>query len=339
MGKKAGSLPAPMPLIYAGIDEAGYGPMYGPLTVGCAALRLEDFPHDAQRALQAPPDLWELLAKAVCRTGKGAKGRFLVNDSKKLKTAASGIKNLEPGVLGFLAPLGGAAPTLTALLDALSPPAFSNRPALPWYAGDHAVPVEHDAAALRIGGNVLKDTMAKAQITTAGLRCNVVYEDRYNAMVAATRNKASVSFTFVAGHLARLWEAFGRESLFVAIDRQGGRTHYRALLAHIFPEAQMAVLEETDERSAYLLEEGPRRMTVLFASGSEEVHLPVALASMTAKYARELTMGRFNAHFARLAPQVAPTAGYGEDANRWRDAILPHLRRAGIDHARLRRLA
>ena len=50
-------------------------------------------------------------------------------------------------------------------------------------------------------------------------------------------------------------------------------------------------------------------------------------------------MQRFNTYFATIAPDVKPTAGYGTDANRWRGDIMPHLQRANIDHARLRRKA
>jgi len=329
-----------MSLIYAGIDEAGYGPMYGPLTVGCSVLRVENFRFGTRQAVESPPDLWKMLDKAICKTSKGAKGRLLVNDSKKLKTASSGIKHVEAGVLAFAGAAAGAMPaSFTALFAALAPPLHDNLSRLPWYAGDCALPLENDASSLRIGASVLKNELEKAQVRVLGLRCAVVPEDQYNRMVEATRNKASVSFTFVSGHLVRLWDAFAKEPLFVAIDRQGGRTHYRALLAQLFPGAAMSVLEETEERSAYHLEEGPRQMTVLFATGSEEIHLPVALASMSAKYARELAMERFNAYFAKVAPQVKPTAGYGEDANRWRDEMLPILKKNGVDHRMLRRIA
>ncbi len=328
-----------MPLIYAGIDEAGYGPMYGPLTVGCAALRLGHFAYGTRQAVENPPDLWQLLGKALCKTGKGAKGRILVNDSKKLKTAASGIKHLEPGVLGFLGGAGVLPTSWAQLRLALTPSGLSSACDLPWYAGDMGLPLENDPAALRIGASVLKTELDKAQVRLLGLRTAMLHEDRYNQMVSATGNKASVSFTLVAGHLCRLWESFAKEPTLVAIDRQGGRTHYRPLLAQIFPDSNMSILEETDARSVYHLEQGPRQMTVSFASGSEELHLPVALASMAAKYARELAMERFNAYFQEMAPQVKPTAGYGSDANRWRDEIMPHLKKARIDHARLRRIA
>lgn len=328
-----------MPLIYAGIDEAGYGPMYGPLTVGCAALRVENFSFGTRQAVEAPPDVWTMLGKAVCKAAKGAKGRILVNDSKKLKTAASGIKHLEPGVLGFLGGTGPMPATWSQLRLALTPSGLSNACNLPWYGGDLDLPLASDPGSLRISTHVLKTELDKTKIRLLGLRTAMVHEDRYNQMVAATGNKASVSFTFVAGHLCRLWESFAKEPTFVAIDRQGGRTHYRTLLAQVFPDAAMSILDESDARSVYHLEQGPRQMTVAFASGSEELHLPVALASMAAKYARELAMERFNAYFQKLAPKVKPTAGYGEDANRWRDEILPHLKKARIDPAHLRRIA
>ena len=42
---------------------------------------------------------------------------------------------------------------------------------------------------------------------------------------------------------------------------------------------------------------------------------------MTAKYVRELVMGRFNRYWNNLMPELKPTAGYREDGARWlRDA-------------------
>ena len=49
--------------------------------------------------------------------------------------------------------------------------------------------------------------------------------------------------------------------------------------------------------------------------------LATALASMTAKYLRELHMIQFNAYFQARVPGLKPTAGYGLDAWRFLDDI------------------
>ncbi len=76
-----------------------------------------------------------------------------------------------------------------------------------------------------------------------------------------------------------------------------------------------------------------------FAPKADDDHFTVALASMTAKYVRELYMHRFQRWFARRLPGVKPTAGYGTDANRFAAQIAPHLEALGIvgDHL-IRRL-
>jgi hypothetical protein len=56
---------------------------------------------------------------------------------------------------------------------------------------------------------------------------------------------------------------------------------------------------------------------VEFGVDADCEHLPVALASMSAKYLRELLMQRFNDYWRGLAPAVTPTAGYYQDALRF----------------------
>jgi ribonuclease HII len=86
-------------------------------------------------------------------------------------------------------------------------------------------------------------------------------------------------------------------------------------------------LEETVARSTYALPAAGLRIE--FSVGGE-ARTPVALASMTAKYVRELAMRAFNAHWGRLAPGVAPTAGYPVDAGRWRREAETAVERAGV---------
>ena len=58
-------------LIYAGIDEAGYGPMLGPLCVGLSVFRV-----DGAEAADGAPNLWGALRGAVCRTRRDKRRRI-----------------------------------------------------------------------------------------------------------------------------------------------------------------------------------------------------------------------------------------------------------------------
>ena len=62
-----------------------------------------------------------------------------------------------------------------------------------------------------------------------------------------------------------------------------------------------------------------------------ERFLPTALASMTAKYLRELSMRAFNKFWSVHVPDLRPTAGYPKDAHRFYKDIRTAQRKLGID--------
>jgi len=61
--------------VLVGIDEAGFGPILGPLVVSSSALSLP------RQLLKS--DLWQVLSKSVAIRRRGLAGRLLVADSKK----------------------------------------------------------------------------------------------------------------------------------------------------------------------------------------------------------------------------------------------------------------
>lgn len=318
-----------MALILIGIDEAGYGPLLGPLCVGYAAVRVEAWaPGDPA------PDLWRTLSASVCRAGgrlPDARGRIAIDDSKKLKLPNAGARHplthLERGVHAFLRALGRRPTDDHALLAALGADA---QPA-PWYAGPPTpAPASADPLAMDIAGNVLARGLADAHVTILEMACAVINEADFNATVKREGTKAAATALGLGAHLRDAWDRWGSlgaggasapDGVRVVCDRQGGRTDYEQYLARLVPGAAVRVIEQRPERARYELAGAGRSIHVLFQPEAEQACLPVALASMIAKLCRETLMARFNRHWSSRIPELKPTAGYAEDARRWlRDA-------------------
>ncbi len=300
-------------LHYAGIDEAGYGPMLGPLCVASSAFKIEGWSPDGHA-----PDLWSMLSDAVCRSPREARGRLAFNDSKKLKLANSSkrrhpLYHLERGVLAMLpAAMPEDEPMLLGVLGAQ----FDDSP---WYAerwGSPGLPVTTDRGSLAIDRNTLHTAMARARIIPLGARCEIRCEADYNQLCTQLGNKAEVNGACVSALIA---EHIDADAAFVRIvaDRQSGRSDYRELVQAASGGRAVEVVAQTPSVSAYRVADPWRDVAVRFEVEAEASHLPVAAASMTAKYVRELAMGRFNRYWASRMPELKPTAGYTTDARRW----------------------
>lgn len=322
-----------MPLILVGIDEAGYGPILGPLCVGSASLHLDDW------SGTGTPDLWRVLQSGVCRQpGRGgradARGRVAIADSKQLKLSNSvstthPLVHLERGVLAASRCLTGTLPSDDeSLLGVLGAALPTHR----CYGGDAiTLPLAHRAEALDIAASMLDRALEEAGASILSLRCRMLGEAEYNGLIRATGNKAETTGAALVEHLRHAWALLESASpgtrLGIACDRQGGRMSYAPLLERALPGAAISVLEQTEQRSRYVVERDGLRAGIAFIVEGEAAHLPVALASMIAKYTRELAMLRFNRHWTGFSrglvgeEGVRPTAGYALDARRWLDEM------------------
>ncbi len=333
-----------MGLVYCGIDEAGYGPLLGPLCVGAATLLIESWQEG-----DPAPDLWSLLGGAVCRKpDRGSKGaastsRIAVDDSKNLKlpnssTARDPLVHLERGVLTFLRckPTGPEEEPSEPADDAglFRCLGIGAAPAR-WYGGDPiCCPRSCSSGAMGISANLLRRELAAASVSVEQMACRLMGEQEFNRVVERAGTKAATTELGIGHHLATVWKQWAMQpsahTVRVVCDRQSGRTQYGASLVRMLASEGVRVaanvLEESAARSRYELRGkdargAEARMVVMFMPEAESQHLPVALASMIAKLVRELFMSRFNRFWAVRMPELKPTAGYRQDGWRWLEEL------------------
>ena len=310
-----------MPLV-VGIDEAGYGPLLGPLVVGATLWRV---PPELARG-----DFWQHLSDCVCRAAGGKDSRLPVGDSKQVFDRKRGIATLERTVLAFAQSAKLPCDTLGTLLAALGYERSSTGD-IPWYQDlSAALPLDPARSAFAGAAQRLDASMGARGMACCGLRAAILTEDVFNHRVAQTRNKAAVLLEAVLRLVQWAAEQCGDQDLHVLVDHLGGRADYRAPLMRAFPDRYLHIVAVSDQCSRYRLAAQRNDWHVEFTVAAERQHLPVALASMLAKYVRELLMERFNAYWCGLAPQLRPTAGYYTDARRFLSEIDPLLARGGV---------
>ncbi len=325
-------------LIYAGIDEAGYGPLIGPLCVACSEWSIEG----ANDPL-APPNLWKALSAAVCRSGTDRRGRIAINDSKKLKgsgasTRAHPMATIERGVLAALALEQDASPLSTdrelfarvCRSRTSDPSTFA-----PWYAGTIDLPWACDEAQIGIARAMLRRAATNASIVGHGVTCESIDAEEINEAARRGMVKTSVPWTILIDHVRLLRSRRDGVAIRIAADRQSGRMRYLDDLLRAFPDDRITILAEDERESIYQLDGRSMPLVISFTVKGEANHLPIALASMTAKYVRELWMARLNRWFAQRVTDLAPTAGYVKDGRRFVASVRPALVASGLNEASL----
>ena len=306
--------------VLVGIDEAGFGPILGPLVVSSSAFSL---PHNLIGA-----DLWQTLRKSITNRRKALAGRLLIADSKKAYSRRQGIKHLQRTTLAALRCLGRTPATLAELLTLLSPDCTERLKTYPWYRQAGSFDIAVEPADMAIASAVLAENLASNGIELLELHSRCLDVAYYNEMVSAVKNKASVLFTATSQLIKRAYDGFADEQLQIIVDRQGGRVRYRRVLQQMFADSKLKILRESPTASSYELEADGKQMRLHFVVGADEQFLPVSLASMVSKFLRELLVCNINRYFADFHASLKPTAGYWKDGLRFIEDLkknIPHV--------------
>ena len=307
-----------------GTDEAGYGPNLGPLVVAASAWHIEGDGTALAGQLAR--------ATAAVAAAAGWPGP-LWGDSKRLYQPGAGVGALESGVLATFAECPTTGGDLATRLGAGSDPDAPTE--WPRFQASR-LPVAADAAAVARLAAAVAAVLPSHGLRLAALRCRIVHPATFNALLAGGLNKSDILSRTTLDLAALLRAAAPDEPAEIWCDRHGGRKTYAALVGRHFAAPLVRTIAETADSSRY--EIPADRSRIEFAVGGE-ARIPVALASMTAKYVRELAMGAFNAHWSARQPGLAPTAGYPVDARRWWNEAHATVQRAGLDAAAIWRRA
>jgi ribonuclease HII len=313
--------------ILAGIDEAGFGPLLGPLVVSCSAFSI---PPELLRA-----DLWETFRRSVGKTRKHLQGRLLIADSKKAYSRDEGPGHLERTVLGVLQCLGKEPAHLVELLAALCPDCLPRLLEYPWHQRMPQCDLTRGPADLKIASGVFANDLDAWGAKLVLLRSCCFDVAYYNDLISRVKNKAQVLFIAVTQLMQSLLDGFSDDLIQIQVDRQGGRAHYRENLLRSFPGMDLRIVQEGDRTSAYELRIGGRLVRLSFEVEADDLHLPVALASMVSKYVRELLMECMNEYFVGMNASLKPTAGYWKDGQRFVEDLRRCLPDLEIDGHRL----
>jgi len=296
----------------AGIDEAGLGPILGPLVV-------------AGLVLQGPAGLspWKHLQSLFCKKPRSRRDRRIrVDDSKRVKTGKTGLAEIERTALTLhSAATGRLAENLDELLDLGVGPGPSGRESYAWYRElkQRTLPRWNDRRTIELDAHNVARGFEKAGLRPLAFVFHPVLVGTFNDLITKHDNKSLAHYEASLPVLRAAVAARPEDTAMkIVIDRHGGREHYASLLERSFPGRRVRIVRETPVTSEYDLDESCR---LVFTERGEEKAFPTAAASCMAKYVRELLVDRINVFFRARLPAVRPTAGYYKDGRRFLEDV------------------
>jgi len=285
-------------LIISGIDEAGLGAILGPY---CAA---------SVRINYSGEPLNPVLSCDSILSSDAAPGRLAVGDSKKIYSSAK-ISELEKSVLSFhrLLHLSESAGDAYSLLSIYVEKGLLGT--LPWCneLKELILPLSADSQQISESTDSLSEGLQRAGIYIQAIDLTLQPASSFNTLLKNFGNKGTVCQEILTPLLAEAISGSDR----VIVDRQGGRRYYGDWLINLFPGRRLTAVQELKALSRYSVD----NCRVDFQVKADSLNFETALASMFAKYSREIYMKAFNNYWNKKAPELKRTAGYYSDGQRF----------------------
>ena len=313
-----------------GVDEAGYGPSMGPLTICATAWRVPSSFDACEMTTLLEP---EFLAKPI----KSTSTHVPIGDSKKIHREALAVEGLILGAKFLCFEIDGMIHSeWDSNLAAFARQDWDRLASIPWYTKRQSTcfaTLDKIIVDQREYFQAASAKMKTHSIALAGIRMRVIDEVEFNLQVDRTGNKSTLLSESSLALLKQAITEFAREGedIEVYCDKHGGRNRYQALLTLTFDEEWFAIETESRACSRYTTNWDGHSMQIQFKVEGDSI-FPSAAASIIAKWTREELMDRLNRFWEiEVAGDFAPTAGYYVDALRFAEQIGETALRLGLD--------
>lgn len=280
-------------MIIIGTDEAGYGPNFGPLVVSASIW-------------ETPDENFSGLTNELNLHG------ISIGDSKKLYHGGGSLAPLEQGVLALLS---GGKIDRNSVFD---------RHEL------ERIPVSANGERTEESARIFETASRHHGIRFREVRSRSVFPEEFNRLLNRCDSKGALLSDITIGLVAEIVSVFPEDRYLFLCDKHGGRNRYLDLLAAFFPGEMIWIDRESRESSVYRFSVENNSVEFRFVAKGES-NFPVAVASMISKYRRELAMIALNEFWREKIPGLRPTAGYPEDAKRFKKEIAAKQAELEID--------
>lgn len=307
-----------------GTDEAGYGPNLGPLTIAGTLWETESTETDLYQALS------DTVANRSIRSSSTPK--LFIADSKKVYSGS--ISQLETNVLALVYALKGKIPAdWQELVQLLCPQHLqSHNDQQLWLERQtKLLPLAGKPDKIKLLGDSFQQNCTRAGVKLLKIECHPIFPPQFNDDLISLGNKATLLSTYTLKTVRRLMKHCDDDTE-IGCDKHGGRSKYADLVQEILAENLVLIGNETREISDYSFRQNDHDVFIRFQAKGESF-LPTALASMVAKYLREVFMGIWNQYWCKQLPEIKPTKGYPVDAQRFKSEITDLQSKLGLsDH-------